>query len=256
MKRRFYFLLVVSIFLMQSCVSKKEVVYFQDANESEQAIPVISTKIEPNDILSIQVSAQDPIAAAPYNLGSGNATGGALNNIEILKLNGYLVSPEGMVTLPVLGEYEAKGKNIEEIRLEIENMLIEGGHLVAPTVNVRLLNAKVTVMGEVKVPGTYTFTEQRITLPQALGYAGDLTINGKRDDILIIREEDGKRTMKRIDMTTTDWFNSPYFYIKQNDVIVVSPNNAKVKSAGLIGNAATVLTAVSVMLSAIVIITR
>ena len=120
----------------------------------------------------------------------------------------------------------------------------------------RLVNAKVTILGEVNSPGTYNFTEQNITLLQALGYAGDLTINGKREDILVMREEDGVRQITHIDLTTSEWLNGPYNFVKPNDVIVVNPNNPKVKSSGFVGNVGTLISVISIVFSTIVIITN
>ena len=129
-------------------------------------------------------------------------------------------------------------------------LLEEGNHLLKPFVNIRLINAKVTLLGEVNKPGTYTFLEQIITIPQALGYAGDLTINGKRTDILLIRETAGNRIMKHIDLTATDWMNDATYYVKPNDVLVVRPNFAKVKSSGIIGNLTSLLSVVSIIITA------
>ena len=119
-----------------------------------------------------------------------------------------------------------------------------------------MLNAKVTILGEVRSPGTYNFTEQNITLMQALGYAGDLTINGKREDVLITREINGVRQVTHIDLTTSDFMSSPYYFIKPNDVIVINPNNPKVKSAGFIGNFGNVATVISLALSITILLAR
>ena len=179
-----------------------------------------------------------------------------IQNIEVLKLQGYLVGTDGSIVLPILGKIEVVNKSIASLEQELISILEDGQHLVSPSVSVRLLNAKVTVLGEVGRPGTYTFTEQFISLPQALGYAGDLSINGKRTDILLIREQQGERRISQIDLTTTNWMNNPEYRIMPNDVIVVNPNNAKVKSAGIIGNASTVVSIVSVLLSITILLTR
>ena len=122
--------------------------------------------------------------------------------------------------------------------------------------SVRLLNAKVTILGEVNRPGTYNFTEQFISIPQALGYAGDLTIQGKRTDIILVREQEGTRTSSRIDLTTTNWMNNPEYRVMPNDVIVVNPNITKVKSSGFVGNASVVMSIVTTLLSITVLLTR
>jgi polysaccharide export outer membrane protein len=244
------------VLLLSSCASKKDILYFQDAaNYSSVPLARTSATIQPNDILSITVSALVPETALPYNIQSGSG-GATTPNIETMKIQGYLVSPEGTIVFPILGDIVVKGKTIAAVEQDLKNILESGGHLVNPTVSIRILNAKVTVLGEVKTPGTFTFTEHYISLPQALGYAGDLTINGKRNDILLIRESEGVRTITHLDLTTANWLNNPDYAIKQNDVLVVNPNNPKIKTAGYIGNTSVVLTIASLILSSIVLLTR
>jgi polysaccharide export outer membrane protein len=252
---KYIYTLASILLLLQSCASKKDILYFQDSTEYiSSRIEYTGSLIQPNDILSITVGAKVPETVIPYNfqqLGTNS-----MSNIETMKLQGYLVSPQGTIVFPVLGEIPVVNKSTSELEQELKNVLEIGGHLLSPTVSIRLLNAKVTVLGEVNKPGTYSFTEQYLTLPQALGYAGDLTINGKRKDIILIREALGIRTIKHLDLTTTDWMNNPDYTIRQNDVLVVNPNNSKVKSSGYIGNAATILTIASLVLSTVILLTR
>ena len=173
-----------------------------------------------------------------------------------MKLQGHLVTAEGKIRLPILGEIVAGGKTTPELEKNIISVLENNGHLKTPTVSVRILNAKVTILGEVKLPGTYNFIEQSITLPQAIGYAGDVTIEANRKEVWLIREEEGKRKSHKLDLTKSDWFNSPYYNIKQNDIVYVYPNNVKVKSAGFIGNTSTVLSVFSILLTTFVLLTR
>ncbi|MCB0464346.1 MAG: polysaccharide biosynthesis/export family protein [Aequorivita sp.] len=255
MKNKIQIILIILILVLQSCTSKKQILYLQDADLYDyQNIAYESSRIRPNDILSITVSALVPETAIPYNVQTGNSSSSP--SLDIIKLQGYLVSTEGTIIFPVLGKIEVTGRTPNQVERGLEKLLEDGGHLKEPTVSVRLLNAKVTILGEVKNPGTYSFTEQNITLPQALGYAGDLTINGQRNDILLITEENGIRKVVHIDLTSADWFNTPSYYIKPNDFIVVNPNNAKVKSAGIIGDAGIVLTIVSIALTAVVLIVK
>lgn len=244
------------VVLLQSCASKKDILYFQDAiNYASVPVARVNAMIQPNDILSITVSALVPETALPYNIQViGN--GGATPNIETMKLQGYLVSSEGDIVFPILGDIRVEGKTTAQVEQDLKMTLESGGHLVNPKVSIRILNAKVTVLGEVNRPGTFTFTEQYITLPQALGYAGDLTINGKRNDILLIRESEGIRTITHLDLTTANWMNNPNYAIRQNDVVVVNPNNPKVKTAGYIANTGNVLTIASLLLSSIILLTR
>ena len=138
----------------------------------------------------------------------------------------------------------------------LAKLLEKGGHLIKAFVNIRLINAKVTILGEVNNPGTYTFLEPILTVPQALGYAGDLTIKGKRTDILLIRETAGNRIIKHIDLTATDWMNDATYYVKPNDILVVRPNFGKVKSTGIIGNLRSLISVASILISAAILLTN
>jgi polysaccharide biosynthesis/export protein len=247
-------LMLSLLLLLQACVSKKEILYLQDI-DSNPAHEVIlnSNTLQPNDILKIDVSALMLEAALPYNKIS--PTGLQTNtDIEMLKLNGYLVSDNKTINFPVLGELSVANKNTTDLEVDIKNRLETGGFLLNPSVTVRLLNAKVTILGEVKKPGTFTFTENNMSLLQALGLAGDLTINGNRKDVILIRESDGERTSTHINLTQTDWLNGQYQNIQPNDVLVVNPNGAKVKSAAFFGNASSFVAIASLLISTAVLI--
>lgn len=162
-----------------------------------------------------------------------------------------------MKELSIFRFWECKkivGLTLAQAEKQIEQELINKGFLKNPVVVCRLLNAKFTILGEVKTPGTFTFYENNLTLLQALGLAGDLTINGVRKKITIIRTEKGVQTYGTIDLTKNDWFETPYYFVKPNDVIIVDPNTAKVKSSGVIGNPGNVISIISVLLSSIIII--
>ena len=249
------FIALFSFLIVASCASKKEVLYMQDAETAGiGTIQYQSANIQPNDILKIIVESSVPEAAIPYNKGSIIAM--QPQNIQLLQLDGYLVSPENTITFPVLGKISTLNQTTEQLQETIKQQLESGGHLTNPSVNVRLINAKVTILGEVRQPGTYNFTEQNITFLQALGYAGDLTINGKRDDILLTREVDGVRKITHIDITSASFMNSEYYFIKPNDVIIVNPNEPRVKNAGFIGDVGTILTIASLALSVTILLSR
>jgi polysaccharide export outer membrane protein len=171
-----------------------------------------------------------------------------VQNINLLQLVGYLVSSNYTINFPVLGILNVTGTTVE-LEKEIAKRLLEGGHLVNPTVSVRLLNGKFTVLGEVSNAGTYTFLEKNLTVLQALGYAGDLTISGKRNNITLIREVDGIRSTTKLDLTSKDLLDSPAYYIRNNDVIIVNPNFNRVKSAGFIGSPQSIASISSILLS-------
>jgi len=252
---RVSYILFLIVILFSSCASKKDIIYFQDA-AGYASVPtsIKAVLVQPNDILSIRIGALVPDTAVPYNIQTGNAANNS--TLDMLKVQGYLVSPDETIVLPILGSVSTAGLSVTDLETKIKGALEKGGHLVDPTVAIRILNAKVTILGEVKAPGTYTFLEQSLSVPQALGYAGDLTISAKRNDILLIRESEGKRVMMSVDLTTVNWMNNPQYQIRQNDVLVVNPNTAKVKTAGYIGSTGTVLTIASLILSSIILLTR
>ena len=248
-------IVILLVLLTFSCATKKDVIYFQDNNsyETVNVFPSEST-LQPNDILKITVGALIPEAALPYN--KVNTSNIQTANLDVMKLDGYVVSKMNTIDFPILGQIDVSNKTPQQLAKSIQNILEKDGHLKNPTVEVRLLNGKFTVLGEVKKPGTYNFTETSITVFQALGIAGDLTINGQREDILLIREIDGKRTISHIDLTTTKWFDSDSYYIKPNDVLVINPNIKQVKSSGMIGDTSTILGVASLVISITILLTK
>lgn len=240
--------------LFSNCASKRDILYLQDANNyPETPIAYTNALLQTNDVLRIQVSALVPEMAIPYN--RPTAQGGAMNP-QMLSLEGYLVDSDLTINFPVLGVISVANKTPVELGAEIKKRLEEGNHLKDPVVDVRLVNAKITVLGEVNSPGTFVFTEPNINILQALGYAGDLNINGRRDDVIVIRELEGVRRITHIDLTNSDYLDSEFNYIKPNDVIIVNPNEPKVKSSGFIGNPAALLGVLSFLISTGILLTR
>jgi polysaccharide export outer membrane protein len=250
----------IAIFLVfiqfLSCSTKKDILYFQSGGKSTfDGNLILDQKIEPNDILSIRINSKDVETSKLYNLDLTENSDNT-QQPQVLKYKGYLVSNLGQIKLPVLGTIKVNEMSINELEQFLTKKLITDGHLLDPIVIVRALNGKVTVLGEVKMPGTFEFSEKNLTLLQAIGLAGDLTINGKRNDVILIRQENNTKTITHIDLTSTDWFETNSYYVKQNDVIVVNPNNAKIKSAGVIGNAATFISLISLLLTGLLLLKK
>lgn len=246
---------LLGLLVLASCASKKDVLYLQDIDANgTSSIPYQPINIQPNDILKITIGSLQPLAALPYN--KSVAQGAAPQNLEIMQLDGYIVRLDHTIELPVLGEISTKNKTTQQLEEFIRTRLTTEGHLSDARVNVRLINAKVTILGEVNQPGTFNYTDQNMTLLQALGYAGDLTINGKRDDILMTREVDGVRKVTHIDLTSADFMNSEFYFIKPNDLIVVNQNNPRVKNAGFVKDVGTILTIASLALSITILLSR
>jgi polysaccharide export outer membrane protein len=224
--------------------------YLQDVNQYPKTkITVNNYTLQPNDILKIDIHSSNNGAAYPYNKLGAFSNRVANATLQTLQLEGYLISSEYNFYFPVLGEISVKDKSVEELKLEIKQLLIQGQHLLDPLVNVRLLNGKFTVLGEVQKPGSYSFVENRISILQALGYAGGLTIDGLRKEINLIREINSERNVYTIDLTDTESMNTESFYIQPNDVIIVRPNFRKIKSAGFIGNPSSIASISSLLLS-------
>ena len=251
---QYIFLSLIALTSLQSCVSKKEMLYFQDIETLNSEVSYNNHTLQVDDILKISVGAFIPEAAIPYNnVKTGNMVA---NNLDVMKLDGYLVSQNSTINFPVLGELSVKDKTTQDLENDIKKLLMDRGYLINPNVTVRLLNAKVTILGEVQRPGTFSFTENNISLLQALGLAGDLTINGSRDEVVILRRIDGLLTTTRINLTSASFLKGPYQMVKPNDVIIVNPNSAKVSSAGYVGNLSAILGITSIVLSSIILLTR
>jgi polysaccharide export outer membrane protein len=245
--------MIVFLMFASSCVTKKNVLYLQDIkNVDISKIFLNQNFLQVNDILKIEITSLEMKASLPYNKNLLSGSSGV--NLGLMQLNGYLVSNNKTINFPILGEISVEEKNALDLENYLKNRLESENHLIKPNVTVRLLNSKVTILGEVTNPGTFNFTEKNISLLQAIGLAGDLTIDGNRKDIILIRQLDGKRVYANLDLTSADWLTGPYQNIQPNDVIIVSPNSKKIKSAGLIGNISTVLSIASILLSSIILI--
>ncbi len=216
-----------------SCTSTKKTVYFYNVQDTTflQHGREVQTPIQENDILSITISSLNFEASAIFNptynsnIRSTTVTG---TNTEP---GGYLVSADGTIQLPVLGSIKAAGLTKKELKDNITNMILSKKLLVDPLVEIRFLNFEVTVIGEVAHPTVITVPSEKISLIKAIGLAGDLTIYGKRDNILLIRDENGIKKTRHINLNSSNFFNSPYYYLQPNDVVYVEPNKAKVASA-------------------------
>ena len=248
--------LVLLIFGLFSCSTKKQILYLQDIdtyNNSE--VLFTENTIQHNDILSVVVSSSIIETAAPYNKASstvGTISSGQNRNYQN---QGYLVSKDLEIKLPILGNISVANKTIKELETVIENLLISGEHLRDPTVMISLLNAKFTTLGEMGT-GTHYFSENNLTILQAIGMAGDLNINGLREDIVLIREIDGKRNIVHLDLTSATLFDSPYYYIKPNDLIYVKPNDVRVRSAGFITGPTALIGLGTLIVSTILLVSR
>ncbi|RYU90228.1 polysaccharide export protein [Mucilaginibacter terrigena] len=236
MKKNIYLniFLFLSI-IVTSCTSQKEIVYFQKGLNQSDTITVSQVyvpKIQPGDILSIPVNSLNAAASSFFNPYSNAApttgeTGGitAAPTLTQSAASGYLVDASGLIEFPIIGSIKVGGLTTAEAREVIKNKLKE--YVKEPTVSIRFLNYKISVMGEVTRPSVYVIPNEKVTLPEALSMAGDLTIYAKRDNVLIIRDNDGKKEFGRVNLNNRDVFNSPYYYLHSGDVIYVEQGKAK-----------------------------
>jgi len=210
-----------------------------------------NTVIRPNDLLSIIVSSQDPESVAIFNpvAGSSNALRSSNEN-----LGTYLVDSKGNIEFPYLGTINIGNKT----RIEAVSLLSKGisKYTKEAVINLRILNFTISVLGEVQRPGTFTIPDERVTVIEALGLAGDMTIFGERKTVKIIREENGIKTYGELDFTSIDIVNSPFYYLQQNDVVIVSPNKAQIQSAAFNRNSTVFISIAGIIISVLTILTR
>jgi polysaccharide export outer membrane protein len=216
-------LLLVLIGLLSSCVSSEKIIYFQeDGTETgKEVLPNFEPIIGVDDLLAINIATIDMEAAVPFNVSAGVQEAGGST---------YLVDVNGEIDFPVIGTLKVAGFTTKALRKKLKSVLSE--YLIKPTVAIRLLNFKVTIMGAVGSPGSFNIPSERITIVEALALAGDLQLLGKRKNVLLIREKEGERMYVNIDLTNRKLFSSPYYYLAPNDLLYVEPNKRSINTAG------------------------
>ena len=227
MKAALKILTFVTLVAVTGCASHKKIPYMMDSDTVDVSAEKVlyEAHIMPKDLLAITVSSVDPAAAAPYNLSLPSAEGQASQS------NTYLVDNEGNIVFPVLGVLHLGGMTKPEAEKYIAERL-KPSFKEPPIVSVRLVNYKVSVLGEVTRPGTFTVANEKINVFEALALAGDMTIYGKRGNVKLLREDsEGGKDIITLDLNKSDIVNSPYFYLQQNDVLYVEPNKAKAKNS-------------------------
>jgi polysaccharide biosynthesis/export protein len=255
LKRTIPFLFVLFLF---SCAPRKDLVYYQniDSLVSTENINSYEIKIQPDDLLMIVVSAEDPESAFPFNLTTVSvpSLAGINNFIGQQSIQTYLVDTNGAIIFPVLGKLQVAGLSRTELLELLETKISK--YIKNPILNIRRLNFKISVQGEVNAPGTYTINSDRVTLIEAISLARDLTIYGKRDNVLIIREVNGVKTYNRVDITKSDFINSPFYYLSQNDVVYVEPNKVRINGAAVGSNTGVIISITSLLITIIALIAK
>lgn len=243
----YFFILFLFLYLFSSCASKKDIVYFQNADKvTETTFPDMAEyeiRIYPNDNLLITVSAMNPLVAEPFNvvkLDGGGMTAG-------LEWRGYLVDESGYINFPVIGKIHIAGLTKDEAIAMLQKRVAE--YIESPVVNIRFLNYRISVLGEVLRPSVYTIIDEKISIPDALAMAGDMTILGNRKEVSVYRVENGERRFYTVDMTSPSVFFSPVYYLQQNDILYVQPLPAKARTATFNPYISSAISSLSLMLS-------
>ena len=258
LKKTIPFLFVLLFF---SCKPTKELVYYQniDGLAGIEKSNSYEIKIQPDDLLMIIVSADDRESAIPFNLSSVSVplamnvnSGGMINAMGQETMQSYLVDAAGTIDFPVLGKLQVGGLARSDLMQLLETKITK--YIKNPIINIRLMNFKVSVQGEVTLPGTYPVNSDRVTLIEAISMAKDLTIYGKRNNILVIREVNGVKSSNRVDITKADFINSPFYYLAQNDVVYVEPNKTRINGAAVGANTGVIISITSLVITLITLI--
>jgi len=251
--------ILVSICLLLSCSSSKNIAYFQySGNRSafSDSSATSETKLKAGDLLIITVNSTSPEVAVPFNLptvplpASSSSTTANPVATGTIALQNYLIDKDGTITFPVLGKINAAGMTKLQLADYIKNKICPHYIKEMPIVNIRYTNYKISVLGEVNKPGIYTIDNEKINLLEAIALAGDLTIFGIRDNILLIRDNDkGQRVTFEIDLRDRNIVNSPLYYLHQNDILYIQPNKPKARSASFNTGESMTLSAVGILIS-------
>lgn len=236
--------LLWAVWGLVACSTPARITYFQDLRPGEseqQVVAATEIKVRPGDKLSIIVNSRDPQLTQLFNLpyvtkqlGQGNLIA---NNMYSQGVSGYMVDEEGRIDFPVLGKIEIAGKNREEIAAFIKEELLAKNLVKDPVVTVEYMNLCISVLGEVASPGRYSIDRDKVTLLDAISMAGDLTIYGKREKVLVLREENGVQRVYGVNLCSAEHlYTSPVYYLRQNDVVYVEPNNVRARQATVNGN--------------------
>jgi polysaccharide export outer membrane protein len=220
------------VFSIASCSTTQKTTYFESV--TDMSIPTALENYEPiiqkNDILSVYISSLNPEASAVFNAPNTQATSTSTTTGST-SAGGYLVNSEGNIQLPILGTVKAAGITKKQLKANITSSIVDKKLLIDPIVTIRHLNYEVSVIGEVGKPTVINVPNEKISLLKALGIAGDITVFGKKENVLLIRENEGKREVVRIDLSSKDFLSSPYYYLQPNDVVYIEANKYKVQNA-------------------------
>ncbi len=248
------FFVFTSVFIFTSCASRKNFVYFQDSKEIKLATDN-QTKLRPGDILNIKVFGCDEESIKIFNIPPNSSQNTNRNYFSGgISSNGYLINQSGNIDFPLIGEIKISDLSIEDASALIKNKI--NTYLKDPKVSIQIQNFKITILGDVKTPGTIEVPNEKITLIEAIGVAGDLNITAKRKNILVLREENGVKKQYRVDLTNKNFIDSPAYNLVQNDIIYIEANQAKINSSNVSGSSSILVAIVSLVITTVNILTK
>ena len=262
MKNRKYFsysIVLLILGLSLSCASKRDIIYLQDLDQKDMVaqsdlVHFNAPTLKPDDRITINISSINPEAARPFNLYITSFNTGGVSALSQQQQQSYLVDLNGYIFFPQLGKISVLGKTRIQLEKYMENKL----RPFIPDVkaNIQLVNFRISILGEVRRPGQYIIDRDKVSIIQAIGLAGDLTIHGKRHDIMVVRENNNKLTYYNLDLTEKSIVNSPAFYLQQNDVIYIAPNKPQVNASASSPTASYIISATGLLITIISILTR
>jgi polysaccharide export outer membrane protein len=242
------------LFLVCSCASRKDLVYYQNIDSVQMTSSNYESVLQPDDLLTIIVRGDNPEAVVAFNMPNIAYNTNDERVLETQRLFTYLIDNTNVINFPVIGKVKVGGMTRSEAEKVLEKEISK--YVTHPKIDLRILNFKITVQGEVNKPGTYPIGSERVTVLEALSLAGDLTVYGKRNNVLLLRDLNGEKKVVRLDITQADFINSPYYYLHQNDVLYVEPNKTKINSAVVGPNTGIVLSAISLLVTVIALTLR
>ena len=248
------FFVFTSLLLFTNCASRKQFVYFQD-NIDKKINVEYPLKLKEGDILNIKVFGCDEESIKIFNIPTTNNQNANRNYFSGgTPSNGYLINKIGEMDFPLIGKIKLTELSVEEasdlIKLKLNTYLKD------PKVSIQIQNFKITILGDVKNPGTIEVPNEKITLIEAIGIAGDLNITAKRKNILLLRDENGIKKQYRIDLTNNNFINSPVYYLTQNDIIYIEANQAKINSSNVTGSSSILVAIASLVITTVNILTK
>ena len=237
--------------MITACSSKKNILYLQEKNDNI-SVEYKDYLLQTDDIIKVTFNGLKPSVALGY---SNENLSTLPSTLDVMKVEGFQVNHDGFINIVGIGEVLVRGLSTSDLVKKLKNTLITKGLLTEPSVDVKLLNASFTIIGDVAMPGRYNFLKNNLNIFEAIGMAGDLNITGQRDNIKLIRTIDNKKTIVNVDLTKLQSVNNN-FQIFSGDIILVNPNTTKIKTAGVIGNSGTLLSLLTFLLSSIILLTN